>query len=312
MSRQGDRVSSKADLETEEDLHKGDQGSEDDERARPSTSRRAHGSYSQRPISTPTRYRRRQLSYDDDSDSSSVREEEARMLAGQAQDLSQVPDIDLDSLKIKFAELQKQLKKATLLKPKQPEKYDGSSKPSEMENWTHSVEMYLTAKDMLISPAAIDYVATLLIGPAATWWRHHKEAVRRNEEYPIKTWRQFKKMIAKFFRPENSERINLEKLQRVTQLGSVRNYNQAYQSIMVELPDMAERERIFFYLIGLKTTVRLHVELRYPRSLRAGNGGCRDSRLYNQPCRPIQPRRIRVRQQPTSQRQREAVGQPPS
>ena len=170
-------------------------------------------------------------------------------------------------LEKRLRRLQKKLKKTNLLRPKDPPKYDGTSKYSELENWLYGVEMYLDAKGMLADIKAVPYVATLLSGAAATWWRYHRVAVRNGTAQGITHWDEFAKAILAHFRPENAERIAMEKLQRCTQSGSVRDYNQRIQLIMVELPEMNEKTRVYFYLAGLKSAVKLQVELQYPRNL---------------------------------------------
>jgi Ty3 transposon capsid-like protein/Zinc knuckle len=155
------------------------------------------------------------------------------------------------------------------LKPKLPNKYDGSAKSSDLENWLASVEMYLEAKGMLNHPKSIPFVATLLTGGAATWWRYHRISARGGEIPEIVEWENFREQITTHFRPEDAERLANEKLQRCIQTYAVRDYNcQRFQLLMVELPSMDQKTRLFSYLTGLKTAVRLQVELQDPKSLK--------------------------------------------
>ena len=170
-------------------------------------------------------------------------------------------------MKREIKELRRKLKESAKLKPSKPEKYDGSSKKSELENWLHNVEMYLEAMDMLYHPKAIPYVATLLTGGAATWWRFHRIAVRKGEKSGFDSWDDFREAILQQFRPEDSGRLAREKLQRCTQTSSVRDYNQRIQQLLVEMPETSEIDRVFAYLTGLKTPVRLQVEMGDPRTL---------------------------------------------
>lgn len=158
--------------------------------------------------------------------------------------------------------------KANLLRPKEPAKYDGSSKYSELNNWLHSVDMFLAAKDMHESREAIKYVATLLSGPAATWWRYHRIAAANGTAMQITYWDEFQRAMLAHFRPEDAERMAREKLLECTQMGPVRDYNSRFQMLMLELPEMNEKDRLFSYLTGLETTIRLQVELQYPKTLR--------------------------------------------
>ena len=88
--------------------------------------------------------------------------------------------------------------------------------------------------------------------------------MRNGTAHGITHWDEFAKATLAHFRPENAERIAMEKLQRCTQSGSVRDYNQRIQLIMVELPEMNETKDkgLFFYLAGLKSVVKLQVELQ--------------------------------------------------
>ena len=89
----------------------------------------------------------------------------------------------------------------------------------------HNVEMYLEAMDMLNHRKAIPYVATLLTGAAATWWRFHRIAARRGEENSLDSWDKFREATLHQFCPEDAGRLAREKLQRCTQTSSVRDYN---------------------------------------------------------------------------------------
>ena len=207
------------------------------------------------------------------------REERWSMRDRSSDDSDDSQDTDLER---RIRKLTKKLKKSNQLRPKEPAKYDGTSKYSELENWLHSVEMYLRAKHMLRSHRALDYVATLLSGSAATWWRYHRIAVRNGTAQRINSWEEFQDTLLAHFRPEDAERIAREKLQRCSQQGSVRDYNQRFQHIMIELPEMNEKDRIYAYFTGLKSQVRLQVELQYPKTLKTAMelAELSDSTLY--------------------------------
>lgn len=176
-------------------------------------------------------------------------------------------DLNMASEKQLIKRLQHKLKKVSQLRPEKPPKYDGTSKYSELENWLTTVDLYLKAKNMHTSSKAVDYVATLLSGPAVTWWRYHRIAVSQGMARQITYWDDFQEALLRHFRPEDAERLAREKLQRCTQKTSVRDYNQKFQLLMVELPTMDEKDRKFAYFTGLKHAVRLQVELHYPRTL---------------------------------------------
>ena len=201
-------------------------------------------------------------------DKPSAKDEDDHWRAGYASSNEDSDDSEDGDYERRIRRLKSKVKKLSKLRPKEPTKYDGSSKYSELENWMQGVETYLETKGMLEDKRAIPFVSTLLSGAAATWWRYHKISVRNGISHKLENWEEFREAILAHFRPENAERLAREKLQRCTQQGSVRDFNQRFQLLMVEIPEMHEKDRVYQYLTGLKSAVRLQVELHYPRTLR--------------------------------------------
>lgn len=198
----------------------------------------------------------------------SGREEDDHWRTGYASSNEDSDDSEDGDYEKRIRRLKSKVEKLSKLRPKEPTKYDGSSKYSELENWMQGVETYLETKGMIDDKRAIPFVSTLLTGAAATWWRYHLISVRNGTSRKMENWEEFRESILAHFRPEDAKRLAREKLQKCTQTGSVRDFNQRYQRLMVEIPEMHEKDRVYQYITGLKPAVRLQVEWHYPKTLK--------------------------------------------
>lgn len=115
-----------------------------------------------------------------------------------------------------------------------PDTYNGERKTSVVENWLFAIETYQYAED-LGDNDTIKLAATLLVGEAATWWRHYVS----NRSYPTE-WDEFKAAITAEFKPANARKLALDQFASVRQLRSVQEYVNNFRNILLELPGLDE------------------------------------------------------------------------
>jgi hypothetical protein len=130
------------------------------------------------------------------------------------------------------------------------------------------MENYLGACDIkLDSSAVVHYAAGYLADSALTWHRMHQIDVARGTTTEYASWTAFKDALISRFTSISAERTARQKLSSLRQGKSVREYAQAYNMCMIELPEMDEKDRLFRFMEGLKPEVRIHVELKKPSTL---------------------------------------------
>ncbi|KAK3036096.1 hypothetical protein RJ639_029849 [Escallonia herrerae] len=81
----------------------------------------------------------------------------------------------------------------------------------------------------------------------ALWWRR-----RYTDGCDVKTWEKFKHELQRQFYPENAEDMAMINLRWLRQKGSIHKYVKEYSALMLEIPEMSERQRLCFFIYGLQ------------------------------------------------------------
>ena len=66
----------------------------------------------------------------------------------------------------------------------------------------------------------------------------------------INTWEEFKVDLKQQFYPENAEDEAWGKLWRLTQKGSLRDYVKEFSDLLLEIPNMDEKDSLFSFMDG--------------------------------------------------------------
>lgn len=147
-----------------------------------------------------------------------------------------------------------------------PEKFSG--KATMLLDFLFKVELYLAAVGIAETSAeAVNLGVGYLEGAALTWWRYRTQQVRDGQQVAITTWATFREVITAQFRALDEGRLARDKLKTLRQLGGVRDYAQRFQTLMLDLPNMHEDDKVWSFCSGLKPGVRVLVELARPKNL---------------------------------------------
>src|SRR3954454_15841303 len=153
---------------------------------------------------------------------------------------------------------------STNIRIKQPETYDG--RKGSVDLWIFQMQQYLLATGIKNDEQAVYLATNLLRGDAATWWRHRFKKITDDvDELP--NWKQFERLLSKKFKPVNATKVARDILARLCQTSSVKAYNAAFTSTILEIPNISEEEMVDRYVRGLKEKVCVEVELREPTDL---------------------------------------------
>jgi hypothetical protein len=149
-----------------------------------------------------------------------------------------------------------------------PNRFSGDRRAETPRNWTYQMEAYLTATGVnLDATAAVEVAVGYLTGHALTWWLSHKQAVERNEAAAITTWIPFRDALIQRFTTFAADRLARDRLATLRQRTSVRDYAYEFNKCMIDLPDMAEKDRIHAFMQGLRPGVRVHVAVKGPTTV---------------------------------------------
>lgn len=152
---------------------------------------------------------------------------------------------------------------ASALKPKQPDTFTGSDRRTDVETWLFQVEKYVTVTKPGAGDAEkVDFACLYLKDAALTWWR----ALSSAGQLPT-TWQSFRDLMHKQFLPVNNVKLARDRLAQLKQLTSVREYAFRLRLTLLEIPGIAEEEKLDRFVRGLKPHVRKDVELRDPKTL---------------------------------------------
>src|SRR3954468_7713202 len=152
----------------------------------------------------------------------------------------------------------------TTITVKQPDTFDGRKIPVEL--WIFQIKQYILATKNENQEQVVYIATNLLRGDTAIWWRHYYNYFTK-EELAILNWKEFEKMLIRKFKPVNAAKTARDQLAHLRQTGSVKTYNTAFTSTILEIPTISKEEQLDRYTRGLKEKVRVEVELREPSDL---------------------------------------------
>lgn len=137
------------------------------------------------------------------------------------------------------------------IKTPEPKSYGGSRDAKELENFLFHMDRYLDAISLTDDQAKIRTATMYLTDTAMLWWRRRHADIERGT-WTMDTWDDFQKDIKKQFYPENAEHIARKNLKRLKHTGSIHDYVKEFSSLMLEIPDMLEKELLFNFMDGLQ------------------------------------------------------------
>ncbi|GFZ02073.1 hypothetical protein Acr_15g0006820 [Actinidia rufa] len=81
------------------------------------------------------------------------------------------------------------------------------------------------------------------------------------------TWEDFKREIKRQFYPINSEHEARARLRRLSHKSTIRDYVKEFSKLMLEIPDMIEKESLFTFIDRLQSWAKLEVQRQGPQDL---------------------------------------------
>ena len=135
---------------------------------------------------------------------------------------------------------------AQSVKPRKPESFKGKGS---IKSWITQVTNYIGNAP---EPQAITVAVSYLDGPAHEWWLGFKDT---EEGRAIQTWRQLQEALIRRFENLNKIKIARDKLERWRQIKDVPAFNEDFQKILLDIPNITIEEQIDRYARGLKNYI---------------------------------------------------------
>jgi hypothetical protein len=147
------------------------------------------------------------------------------------------------------------------LKPAKPDAFSGL--PSQdVDTHIFQLTQYFTLHDNIPELQKITFASTLLKGVAATWWRAHVLY-----SPPLYDFSDYCVALRAQFTTVNQLQIARDRISDLRQDKSVRDYISKFRNLLLQIPTMANEEKLDRFIRGLKPHIRRDVELKEPESL---------------------------------------------
>ncbi|XP_075087838.1 uncharacterized protein LOC142169816 [Nicotiana tabacum] len=106
-----------------------------------------------------------------------------------------------------------------------------------------------------------------LTNDAKVWWRTRVIEVESVGLPKIGTWEMMKKELKSQFLPTNSSWVARDGLRRLKQSGTVREYVKEFSSLMLNVSNMAEEDKLHYFMSGLKGWAQLELRRQNVQNL---------------------------------------------
>ncbi|XP_068667837.1 uncharacterized protein [Aristolochia californica] len=123
------------------------------------------------------------------------------------------------------------------------------------------MEQYFKAARISEEAMKVDTVTMYLTDDAMLWWRRRYGYVTEGR-YTIGTWEDFRKDIKSQFFPENIKYLARKNLKRLKHTGSIREYVNQFTALLLNISDMAEKDKLLFFIDGLQPWVEQELQRR--------------------------------------------------
>ena len=101
---------------------------------------------------------------------------------------------------------------------------------------------------------------------AKVWWRKKYDDLQ-HKRCIIATWDDLKRKIKTQFFPENVTYLARCQLRELKQTGTVREYVKKFSGLMLDIKDMSEEDKLFYFLEGLKPWARTNLQGQHVQDL---------------------------------------------
>ncbi|TYK03044.1 uncharacterized protein E5676_scaffold46G001390 [Cucumis melo var. makuwa] len=137
------------------------------------------------------------------------------------------------------------------VKVPEPKPFCGARDAKALENYIFDLEQYFKATNTIAEEAKVTLATMHLSEDAKLWWRSRYVDIQEGR-CTVDTWDALKRELRSQFFPENVEILARRKLRDLRHTGEIREYVKQFAGLMLDIRDMSEKDKVFYFVEGLK------------------------------------------------------------
>ncbi|KAA0057412.1 uncharacterized protein E6C27_scaffold280G002880 [Cucumis melo var. makuwa] len=141
------------------------------------------------------------------------------------------------------------------VKVPEPKPFCGVRDAKALENYIFDLEQYFKATNTVTEEAKVTLATMHLSEDAKLWWRSRYVDIQEGR-CTVDTWDALKRELRSQFFPENVEILARRKLRDLRHTGEIREYVKQFAGLMLDIRDMSEKDKVFYFVEGLKSWAR--------------------------------------------------------
>jgi len=153
------------------------------------------------------------------------------------------------------------------VKVKELDSFDATRSAKTLGNFLWDMEQYLERLGLSDDETKVKVAAQFLTKDAKMWWRRRMDQVANGSATDLTSWDEMKGALQAHFSPQDETWEARMKIKFIKQTGNLQTYQREFASAVLELPDMAERDKVFNFIVGLKPWARNEVKRQRIRTL---------------------------------------------
>ena len=140
---------------------------------------------------------------------------------------------------------------ATKVKVPESKPFNSARSAKDLENFLRDMEQYFKVA-RVPDQEMVTITSMYLLGDAKLWWRTHVEDDADAGRGKINSWEALKKKLMDQFLPTNTAWVARDFLKKLKQTGTVRVYVKKFSSLMLDIKNMSEEDKLFNFMSGLQ------------------------------------------------------------
>lgn len=140
---------------------------------------------------------------------------------------------------------------ANKLKVPDPKTFNGIRDAKELENFLWDIKQYFKAAQVPKNER-VTIISMYLAGDAKLWWHTRMDDDSSASRPSISTWDMLKRELNLQFLPCSNAWIVRDALKKLKQTSSVREYVKQFSSLMLDIKNMYEEDKMLNFTLGLQ------------------------------------------------------------
>ncbi|XP_009779304.2 uncharacterized protein [Nicotiana sylvestris] len=148
----------------------------------------------------------------------------------------------------------------------EPKEFNGTRSAKKLENFLWDMEQYFHAAKVQ-DEDKVPITTMYLVDDAKLWWRTRVADDVSAGRPKIDSWEGLKKELKDQFFPSNAGWIARDRLKKLKQTGTVRDYVKDFSSLMLDISNMSEEDKLHNFLYGLQSWAQMELRRQNVKDL---------------------------------------------